>query len=75
MKFRDFLTGNFDDLRSRFTRLIVEDKNYYQGVNIMLTEDSSLESVLSDKPVVKFLDYEIISCDANGDELFITIFN
>lgn len=60
MTLKEYLVKNLDDLKGKYENIKVADVENLQGVIIMLNKDSKLDVILNDKPVIKYLGYNVI---------------
>lgn len=65
MSLRQWLLNNYNKYKSiKAMEIVIEDVEFMQGVKIFVGAD--VEKILSDKPVKKFLDYQVVSVETNG---------
>lgn len=73
MKFREFLEANLDDMKSKLDCIKVFDVEYMQGVQIITTPNTQLSAVLNDRPVQKYLDFEVENVNGKEREIFVAV--
>ena len=71
MNLKDYLKNNYIYLNGNYELIKVLDIDYIQGVIIILQSD--IETILNDRPVKKYLNYEVIEENKDNNIIILSV--
>lgn len=71
MTLEEYLKENISQLKKEYELINVKDVDAEQGVSILLSDTTEIETLLNDRPIVKFLGFTIVAKEVEPGTLYL----